>query len=330
MNPSNSKSGGDGDEKNTIIKFRLSDLQPRDKSSRPGEPSGFQSGKPAQPEIEGNLMEEGEDEYDDDEDDDGVEDDDLGDEDVSGLSLEDEDDEEIVLSEQKDDESEGNSKQIGRGGSGVVGKEKGGDGAEGKPKEGGDGGGQHEPESEKKEEPEKPMPYWKYRWKNAGKNAGASGLVEKELSEEEKMKLVLESSKRFHDRFRMVKGRVSQEVRRMDSSRMSRRVALEQSNSSFPSHTIPLYLQEERSSGKHVVNLYGDGNNCLTVHHSKLSDFIEMNVRNEGVTFFTENTPRIGMYTGRRFRGRRRRKFAEVVEHSHAGNATGAGNAQRM
>jgi len=129
----------------------------------------------------------------------------------------------------------------------------------------------------------------------------------KPLTEEEKIRLALESGVRFNDRVILNKMKVKEHMKYVERQKVSQRTPLENANAIFPSNYIPLYLYDENCSE------FFDLNGSTQIEKTTVEKFISHNISHEHSNSMPEHYNRLGFYPGRRFQRRRRRRTSKMM-----------------
>ena len=93
----------------------------------------------------------------------------------------------------------------------------------------------------------------------------------------------------------------------MERQKLTQRTLLENTNATFPSNYIPLYLYDENN------NEFFDINGSSQIEKMPLEKFINYNIAHEHSNGVPEQYNRLGFYLGRRFQRRRRRRTTKII-----------------
>ena len=88
----------------------------------------------------------------------------------------------------------------------------------------------------------------------------------------------------------------------MEKSRVIENIPIELGSAPFPSCFVPVYMYDEKG------NEYFSMNQGTQIERNSLAKFKRMNIENEGATLVPEHFNLLGMYPGRRFQRRKKRR----------------------
>jgi len=165
--------------------------------------------------------------------------------------------------------------------------------------------GEGEGTEEKKEEKNMGMP----EKRRPGKPSNKQRLLnmQKEmagpaLTEEERIQISIESARRFNNKVMNNRLKLKVHMKQLEKNKYYENIPIELASAPFPSMFVPLYMYDANGSE------YFSMNQATQIERAQMGKFKRMNVENEGVTLVPEQFSSLGMYPGRKFQRKKRKR----------------------